>query len=177
MILGGGPELKIRGAGAKISGGPKPFFFFGPGGLGPPQPSTWVRPWRLANFETTAAIIRYIKLYSNTCKSRDQLTSSFENQNPTFSPQIRDKNRDFEGAIVGIKPTIAPQNIFFCYLVHEGPIFQPIFYKFIVFGCFGLKSIYPLGQESKSGPYNWRRLWQSIAPSEPRNNSSNYKVH
>ena len=26
--MGGGSELKTRGAGAKVSGGPKPFFFF-----------------------------------------------------------------------------------------------------------------------------------------------------
>ena len=37
------------------------------------------------------------------------------------------------------------KTFFFCYLIHVSPVLQPILYKFIVLGCFELKSIYPLG--------------------------------
>jgi len=63
------------------------------------QGAAWSNQWRLTNFETTTAIIRHVKLYSHTCKSRGQLTSSLGNQNPTFSPRMRGKNWNFEGLL------------------------------------------------------------------------------
>ena len=54
-------------------------------------------------YETLVAIMKRVKPHSHTYESRNQLVSSLENQKPTFSPRMRGKNWNFEGAIIGIK--------------------------------------------------------------------------
>ena len=47
----------------------------------------------------SVAIMRCVKPYSHTCESRNQLVLSPKNQNSTFSPRMRGKNRSFEGLL------------------------------------------------------------------------------
>ena len=51
---------------------------------------------RLVDYEASVTIMRQVKPHSHTCKSKNQLILSFENQNPTFSPRVGGKNRSFE---------------------------------------------------------------------------------
>ena len=51
---------------------------------------------RLVGYEASVTIMRQVKPHSHTCKSKNQLILSFENQNPTFSPRVGGKNRSFE---------------------------------------------------------------------------------
>ena len=42
----------------------------------------------LVDYETLVTIMRHVKPHYHTCKSKNQLILSFENQNPNFSPRI-----------------------------------------------------------------------------------------
>ena len=54
---------------------------------------------RLVDYEALVTIMRQVKPHSHTCKSKNQLILSFENQNPTFSPRMGGKKRSFEGLL------------------------------------------------------------------------------
>ena len=61
---------------------------------------------RLVDYEALVTIMRHVKPHSRTCKPKNQLIISFENQNPTFSPQIGGKNQSFERLLQGQGPKI-----------------------------------------------------------------------
>ena len=49
----------------------------------------------LVDYETLVTIMRHVKPHYHTCKSKNQLILSFENQNPKFSPRMGGKKRSF----------------------------------------------------------------------------------
>ena len=51
------------------------------------------------DYETLVTIMRHVKPHYHTCKSKNQLILSFENQNPNFSPRMGGKKRSFEGLL------------------------------------------------------------------------------
>ena len=50
------------------------------------------------DYEASVTIMRHVKPHSHTCKSKNQLILSFNNQNPTF-PRMGGKNWSFEGLL------------------------------------------------------------------------------